>query len=209
MKFLTEEQEKLIPFYVEKWQEYIYSQKKTDMLTIENSIEEAYSVMEYECPEIIFANDLKTALNNIIDRGYYQIHSDIKYRMCHEIWKQTSGQLSQDIIRKVRCYNENLYHLSVEYKSKLFFQAYQQITTSLSHRQKTVLARLQLNTLPEKWAIYGSQSDFCISVLNCEYHLQKWKIFKALINCCGLIFCLPSLKKNVYFKETVIVVKNL
>ncbi|WP_442938375.1 DUF6745 domain-containing protein [Nostoc sp.] len=30
--------------------------------------------------------------------------------------------------------------------------------------------------------------DFCISVLKCEYHLEKWEFFKKLINYCGWIF---------------------
>ena len=205
---MNEDQEKLILFYVKKWEEYTCTQRKTNMLIIENLIKEAYNTMGYEEPEIIFAENLKTAINNIVNQEYYKVNSDIKYRICHEIWKQISGQLSQQDIQKIRCCNENLYYLSIEYKNKLFYQAYQQIITPLSHRQKTLLVRLRLNTLPEKWAMYGSQSDFCISVLNCEYHLQKWEIFKSLINCCGFIFCLPCLKENVNFKETVIVVEN-
>ncbi|MCA1992394.1 MAG: hypothetical protein LDL41_10205, partial [Coleofasciculus sp. S288] len=41
---------------------------------------------------------------------------------------------------------------------------------------------------PELWVTGGAWFDFCISVLNCVHHPQKWQVFQALVKHCGWMF---------------------
>jgi hypothetical protein len=201
---MDKEQEQVALLYADKWKNFVCSPKNTDKLAAEYIIKKSYDLMGYQDPKIYFVDDMKTAICNIISQKTYWIESDIKYRFSHEIWNQISSQLSQESIRSVRKNNEQLYQFCREYKLRLFVESFNQIITPLSHRQQTVFTRLRINTVLEKWAMYGSQSDFCISVLNCDYNPEKWKVFQSLMSCCGLIFCLPS--EDINSKETVIVV---
>jgi hypothetical protein len=201
---MNQEQEKIAFSYANKWKKIVCCHKKVDRLWAEYIVRRSYELMEYQPPKIYFQDDTKTAITNIVLQGSYRIESDIKYRFSREIWNQVSSQLSQQSLRSIRKNNEQLYRFCHQYKLQLFAESFDRITTPLNHRQLTVLTRLRVNTVLEKAAMYGSQSDFCISALDCDYNPEKWKIFESLMSCCGLIFCLPS--EDIDLKETVIVV---
>jgi hypothetical protein len=117
------------------------------------------------------------------------VDSDLRYILGRQIWSEIKSQLSQQNIREIRWGNEHLEKLFNLYIYQVFVKYANTGIDRLNHQQRIRLTRLRINIPFGKYAAYASQSDFCISVLNCGYDSEKWEVFKSLINDCGLIFC--------------------
>ncbi|HEY9692849.1 MAG TPA: hypothetical protein V6D15_11620 [Oculatellaceae cyanobacterium] len=197
----------LIKSYADKWKQLIQTSIIAEKTILENYIKTAYELMGYEAPECIFVSDVKVAIIDILNHyECYHVQPDIKYRLGQEIWNNIKIQINYETRRHIVQGNRDLYQLAFEYKQQKFLNSFKEIIPYLTNNQKTLLVRIKINLLIEKWVTYGSQSDFCISELNCSFDVEKWKVFKLLTNQCGCIYCLTSLNQtNIKSKEIVIV----
>jgi hypothetical protein len=176
-------------FYANKWQNLILSSDKIDKTKAENAVKLAYSIMGYEEPIIIFADSLTAALEYILSLKSCLVHGDIQYLLGYGLWSQIKNQLSQQVVREIRWQNDYLGELINQIKHPIIVKFIKPAIDRLSAQYRVRLIRLGINTVPEKYDIYGSQADYGISVLKCNYNLQKWEIFKSLVSNCGLTFC--------------------
>jgi hypothetical protein len=194
--------EQLIQSYSNQWKQLIQASVVTEKNTLEKNIKIAYELMGYASPKCIFTNDIKVAINDILNaRAHYLVQPDIKYRLAQEIWGNTKVQINFEMQRYIVQSNRDLYQFALDYKYQVFSSNFRQIVPYLTNSQNNLFTRLRTNVALEKWITYGSQSDFCISELNCEVDAKKWKVFQLLANQCKFIFCLTSFK-NINIKDT-------
>jgi hypothetical protein len=198
---MNEEQSKLLPFYADKWHQLIFSSEKIDKSKAENIVRQAYKIIGYEEPIIVFADSPSIAIQQILSLKSCMPHSDVGHILGREIWNQIKIQLSHQVIREIRWQNEDLEGLINHHKHPIIIKFRKPAIDRLSEQYRVRLIRLGINTVPERFAVCGNQSDFCISVLNCEYDVQKWEIFQSLVKNCGLIFCFKQ-QENVDNSKT-------
>jgi hypothetical protein len=197
----------LIKSYADRWEQLIQIPTIAEKDRLENNIKIAYELMGCEAPECHFVNDVKIAIIDILNHHErYRVEPDIKYRLCQEIWNNIKIQINYETRRHIVQGNRDLYQLAFEHKQQRFLNNFKEIIPYLNNNQKTLLVRIKKNILIEKCLTYGSQSDFCISELNCSFDLERWKIFKLLTNQCGFIYCLTFLNQtNIKIKEIAII----
>ena len=206
---LTAEQEQLITKYRRKWQEIVFSTKQIDKAAAAAAVKAAYTILGYEEPEIMFCDSPYAAFATILAQGICQPECEPAYCLSSQLWNQMKSQLSTQVTRSIAQQNEELKRLVSQQKNQLSVEIRRELSTLLNHRQRNLLIRSSLNIQPEKWSIYGSQSEFCISVLNCVYAPKKWEVFQSLIHNCGWILSYERVvgmsNSPIKFKKTAII----
>ncbi|MCL1475331.1 DUF6745 domain-containing protein [Argonema antarcticum] len=203
---ITKKQEELISVYRNKWQEIVLSTETVDRVKAEQAVKVAYNMIGYEEPEIIFCQSPYEALRTLLSQSQCRLESEPKYNLSNLIWNQFKSQVSIEVIRLICQQNEPMKRLITQYSTQLNLQLRRQLTDLTNQQGKILLKRYNLYVQPEKWAIYGSQSDFCISVLNCNHNSQNWKVFQLLVRHSGSIF---SFEKVAHFGELPIKFKKM
>jgi hypothetical protein len=100
----------------------------------------------------------------------------------------------------------------LQYNNQISIHLKRQLAEQIAPQNKRLLTRYSLYVKPEKWANYGSKSDFCISVLNCHHNNQNWEVFQALVRHCGCIFSFEKASHNgastIQYKKMVIICEH-
>lgn len=202
IKILTFEQEQEIEFYLAKWRTIILSTSEIDKDAATKAIKSAYSFVGNEKPNIVFCKSPYTALTIILEQGLCRLESGVEYYLIKTIWNYIKTQLSQEVVRLVSQNNYKLQCKVNEYKNQIINQVRRQVDIRANQQQKILLRRSNIYIQPEVLASYASKSDFCISVLKCDYDSMIWQVFQLLIQNCGWII---SLKKLVNNEKMVII----
>ncbi|MDX2211644.1 MAG: hypothetical protein SFY66_00010 [Oculatellaceae cyanobacterium bins.114] len=214
-KLLTEitvEQEDLIPVYCKKW---LLSQNLTEVVNYSEVIELVqllYKVNNYLEPEILFYSSPFQAIEsvkqdkNLQSRLGQSIQNKISRRTLHHLQDIIKQQMSREIFVRIR--NQTLFSLvpyDVEHLKNIpnYFPytilecLRSQLVIDLEKkdsRQDSISLDQLINCLirPSEWANWGCTIDFCISVLQLSYDVQKWQILRNLI--CQTGFLIPCEK---------------
>ncbi len=206
---LTFEQEQEIEFYKAKWRKIILSTSEIDKYAAAEAIDSAYTFVGYGKPNIVFCNSPYAALSTIIEQGLCRLEYGVEYYLIQKNWDRIKSQLSQEVIRLVSQKHEKLKYLVNQYKNLLINQIRRQLDSQANQQQQKTLIRSSIYIQPEVLVSYGSKSDFCISVLNCDYDSIILQLFQSLIQNCGWIISLEKLVRNghnsINFEKMVII----
>lgn len=176
---LTPTQEALIPIYQEKWRKIALSTEPIDCQKAANAVKEAYKLIGYQEPEVIFCDSPFAACKIIVSQGsqkYLHLYSSIKIEMIRRSERsKLSLQLNKQLSRQLGKSIPNLWSST-------------QLVDLLSSQLKIELNSLLPSAIyfPD-WAYTGSSFDFFISVLNCTHDPKIWQIFQSLVFNCSWI----------------------
>lgn len=126
------------------------------------------SPLGYELEYYLFVGLKKQLESNLESR----LNSKLELNLLPQSLLNQLGQQSQSVIETYRYYS-----CSPDFRTMMT----QSITLLLE-------AKFCRSIRPEVWARDSSLLDFCFSVLNCPYDLEKWELLQALIINCGWIY---------------------
>ncbi len=182
---LKPEQEALLLVYREKWKDLAFKMGRVDRQQAIAAIEFAYTTTGQPLPKMIFSGNPRSALTendkNWSQEGYGEM---LHGRFDRLLWSGLENVLEPQLSRELHKY------LTAELNkemSDLYFESGQwKLAHWLSSKFDTVDLGWYIN--PAWWACAGAYIDFCITVLNCNYDVQKWQAFLGLVHHCGWIF---------------------
>jgi len=196
IKILAFEQDREIEFYLAKWRKIILSTTEIDQDAAAQAINSAYAFVGYDKPNIVFCHSLHAGLATILEQGLCRLECGVEYYLIQIIWNNIKSQLSQEVTLLVNQKNYQMQCQVNQYKIQMINQIRRQLDNQANQQQKKILIRSQLYIRPEVLISYASKSDFCISILNCDYDSIIWQVFQSLIKNCGWIISLEKLVSN-------------
>lgn len=197
----------IIETYKHKWQEIILSTTAIDRKAAVEAINQAYTILGYAQPTIIICDSLYAALRTMLDQGSCRLDSGIEYYLIKKVWNQVKSQLNVDTLRLIAYNNLQLKYKVKQYKRQILNQLRRQLDSQANQLQKKLLIRTRIYLQPEVLASYGSQSDFCISELNCEHDSISWQAFQSIAQNCGWIISLEKFLSSGNREKVVIICK--
>lgn len=193
LQSLTLEQETIIKDYEAKWLKLIAADNAIEKNAAVKAINAAYTIFEKPKPTIIFCNSPYDAFKIVLAQGLCRLESGVEYDLINKVWNGIKNQLNPQVTRLICQKNEQLKHKVSQDKSNILNQIRRQLDSEVNEQQKKMLIRSNIYIQPEILASYGSQCDFCISELNCEYDYATWEVFQSILQNCGWIIFLEKL----------------
>ncbi|TWH54173.1 hypothetical protein [Dulcicalothrix desertica] len=193
LQSLTLEQETIIKKYEAKWLKLIAANNAFDKNAAAEAINTAYTIFEKPKPTIIFCDSQYHAFKIVLEQGICKLESGVEYDLINKLWNGIKNQLNPQIARLICQSNEPIKQIISQYKSNTINQIRRQLDSEANEQQKKILIRSNTYIQPEILASYGSQCDFCISELSCEYDDKIWLVFQSILQNCGWIITLEKL----------------
>ncbi|BAZ12645.1 hypothetical protein NIES4071_44770 [Calothrix sp. NIES-4071] len=206
---LTLEQETIIKNYEAKWLKLISTDSTVDKNAAAEAINAAYAIVGEQKPTIIFCDSLYAAFRSILEQGMCRLESGVEYELIKKTWNYIKNQLNPEVTRLICQSNEEVQHRVSQYKKQIINQIRRQLDSEANQQQKKILIRSSIYIQPEVLASYGSQCDFCISELNCEYDYAIWQVFQSIVKNCGWIISLEKLvstENNFVNREKLVII---
>ncbi|MGL6337911.1 MAG: DUF6745 domain-containing protein [Waterburya sp.] len=211
---ITLEQENLISVYQEKWWQIGISTEQINHLKITEAVKLAYALIGLKQPEIFvfdspykalkallfqFNNKIKNGLGAQLETQLWnkqenKIKEQLEIQLWRRLWQQLWSQLDNKLVEQIdnKLWGELNDFLENQLGNKLWEQLNDLLWIQHKLNAQTKFEpsiELIYNCISSKvWAAYGCYSDFCISILNCEFYLKEWEVFQSLIKYCGWIF---------------------
>lgn len=190
---LTIEQEAIIKNYEAKWLKLISTDNAIEKNAAVSAINAAYTIFGKSKPTIIFCDSTYDAFKIILEQGLCRLESGVEYDLINKVWNNIKNQLNPQVARLICQSNEQIKHKVSQYKSNIINKIRRQLDSEANEQQKKILIRSNIYIQPEVLVSYGSQCDFCISELNCEYDYATWEVFQSILQNCGWIISLEKL----------------
>lgn len=193
---LTPEQKALIPFYREKWIQIALSTKPINHQEITDAVKAAYFAIGELEPEILFFDSPHAALNQVEKLLWNPAESPIWRELQTQVesfmWRELRNQLNSQVVGYLWKYLCEQLESSLWGRLKLLMErqleSLQVSPLPLQISNQLTVVNVLTNSWHQGWLAQGSLCDFCISVLNCEYELRRWKLFQSIVKNCGWIF---------------------
>lgn len=210
---LLEEQEIVLPKYIEKWKEIARQTKPINRDKAAAAIKNAYQISNYKEPEIIFTGSPFGAIQKILATENYQSYlgRDIRNKFRKRVWdhflhlieRQLDKSILYEIINKTLVKGElnsdrPVYHFPYGVESCVESQIFQdlgRIDSDHLDTQYEEVSKLIRSLFRLGWFSRGCMFDFCISELKLQYDRQKWQVMQELMQQCDFV----AMFENVCF----------
>jgi hypothetical protein len=168
---LTFEEKGKIEFYKTKWLQIMLSTDEINKNSAVAAINLDSELIGYEKPHIIFCDSPYSAFEKIIEKEVYRLfNKGVEYNLIEKIWDHIGKQMSQEVIQLINQDTIEIETLINGHKRKIFHKIRSQLYERTNHAQKILLTRCNINVNPGYLANLAIKSDFCISVLKCDYN---------------------------------------
>ena len=211
---LSEEQEIVLPRYIEKWKEIARKTNLIDRDKAKASIKNAYQISDYKEPKIIFTSSPLGTIQKILATENYQsfLGRDIRNKfqkrvydhLSHLIEKQLDKSIFYELINKTLLEGEPnsqppVFHFPYGVESCVESQIFQDLgridsdylDTQYEEVSKLIRSLFRLG----RFFCRGCMFDFCISELKLQYDRQKWQVMQELMQQCDFV----AMFENVCF----------
>ena len=210
---LSEQQEIVLPKYIEKWKAIARQTKPIDRDKAKAAIKNAYQASNYKEPEIIFTGSPFGVIKKALAMENYQSYlgGDIRHKFQKRVWghlshligKQLDKPIFYELINKTLFEGETnsdhpVFHFPYGIEGCVESQIFQdlwRIDPDYFDAQYEEVSKLIRSLFRPGWLDSGCMFDFCISELNLQYDRQKWQVIKELMQQCDFV----SMFENVCF----------
>ena len=198
---LTPEQKSLIPIYREKWQKIALSTQPINRQKAAEGIQLAYTLMGDPNPKIIFYDSPHAAFEILLqkvwqrweskdDYGHRHIFKDMWEPLRKELEMQVSDKLCTEIDGQI---GEGSLQPNQLWSHILYSQIEEEWQDIISEVSVKLLCIWSYPIPTELWSSYVCWIDFCISVLNCNYNWDNWRVLESIVKYCGWIYPLRNI----------------
>ncbi|WP_198648812.1 DUF6745 domain-containing protein [Cyanothece sp. BG0011] len=210
---LSEEQEIVLPKYIEKWKAIATQTKPINRDKAAATIKKAYKTINYSNPEIIFIGSPFGAIKKILATENYQLYLGRNIRnkfqkrvydhLFHLIEKQLDKPIFYELMNKTLLKGEpnselSVFHFPYGVESCVESQIFQdlgRIDPDYLDTQYEEVSKLIRSLFRLDWFSRSCMFDFCISELKLQYDRQKWQVIQELMQQCDFV----AMFENVCF----------
>ncbi|MBD2463952.1 hypothetical protein H6G89_23400 [Oscillatoria sp. FACHB-1407] len=212
---ITDQQDELIPLYMEKWRGICLSTQRIDYSMAIEAVGLAYMALRKPMPEIRFFESPFAVLLQFFGPRFlrqhllYQRslseperHNPLKDLLGKSLKKALEQQFENNLINQIQVqidpalwgqlktelYIELGFRLWSHIDDEMTNQLFRLRTTSFRSVVKAIRRMQPQSTYPAAWTVHSGLLDFCISVLRCRHDVELWNVHRLLVKECGWLF---------------------
>lgn len=184
---LTQEQNSQVPQYRSKWEEIALTET-FDLSSAEKAIGLVYSALSLSTPDVFFVPSPKAAVEIITPQDFGNPLSEmIATQFVQEQLDNLPSHIHQSLLHDLNkrfCFLLNAKLSSIEDTNGGILYP---VTKGLSKDKQSQVENC-ISPSSYRWIPTVALLDFCVSVLQCDYHQTRWNALQLMLQHCGRVY---------------------